>query len=699
MSAGPAPSEIASSASGPAPVVADLGGVAVAAGVGLVAGLSAPLGWGLVPALLVGVGAILLVARRPGAPDPARLAGLPRGRRIALAALILAPAVPLATIAARAVAGVAVAYPAAVWAALPGLVAALVPMSRRTWSQGLVLCALVFGTFAAGAWGARFEAAGAHARGETWSGPILGIHPFQTTAVVVDGHGPFDLPINDFVEPDGSKGYGPEGLAAALERDLHRIAELQFAEHGPAHAYAAFAGATVVAEVLPEARERLDRPSEQPTEPRLRVTSGGVGRRSHVEFVCPGATNDPRPRRPDPVMERMCPDKYSSEASAGLGLTGRWTGYTETLGQPRASLARALGWPRERVFAELRAWAWIALGLVFVAACGRGRAVAGLARWGGAVAVIAAVLAVLFLVPGLSGQVEAWTRPAAWESPTALAPWVALLALGTGHAALAGGPGRAGRRIGARAVPLLAGTLGLACSLAASVWWTPDLAPPRDIAQPLPLERAVAGLGEALHRGSGLAIDTAEGIAAASAVALLVGLLAALLGPAVRFVGAIVSPAAPAADRTTGSAIGAAPAAGSASASGAAAVAGRRGELRGAAVRMAVLALVIVPTAALVLSRMSAGGAALLAPAAAMAWMAGTGLALVAPGGRRWPAVAEHLLAAAIVVVAGLQALSAHDNRTMRIALGVGALITLAGLCLLPRVRSASDSPPPGPRP
>lgn len=671
MSAGPAASEIVPPSPGPAPAVADLGGVAVAAGVGLTAGLAVPLAWGAVPAVVIGFGAVLLVARRgPGAPDPAVIAGLPRARRIALAALILAPAIPIATVAARAIAGVVVAYPAALWAAAPALLAALVLplgfLARRTWLQGPVLCALVLGTFAAGAAGARFEAAGAHARGETWGGPILGIHPFQTTAIVIDGYGPFDLPINDYVEPDGSKGYGPAALAEALTRDLQKIAELQYAEHGPARAYQAFAAATVTAEELPEARERLDRPAEAPTEPRLHVTSGGVGRGSRVEFVCPGAPNDPRPRQPDPVMERMCPDKYSSEASAGLGLTGRWTGYTEALGQPRLSLARALGWPRERVYGELRAWAWIALGLVFVAACGpRGQAAAGLSRWGGATAAIAAVLSFMFLAPGLSVQVEAWSRPAGWEAPLALGPWVALLALGSGHAAIAVGPARASggwRGLVARVLPIAAGTLGLAGSLAAATWWTPELTPPTDPAHALPLAGAIAGLGEALHRGSGLGIEVAEGIVAASALALLVGLLAALLGPVVRFAGSALGP--------------------------------RRPVL---AARLALLA-VIVPAALLVLSRMSAGAAALLAPAAAMAWMAGTGLALAVPGRRRWPAIAEHLLAAAIVVVAGRQALAAQANRTMWIALGVGVLITLAGLVLVPRVRSASDSATPEPR-
>ncbi|MCY1005925.1 hypothetical protein OV079_10170 [Nannocystis pusilla] len=68
------------------------------------------------------------------------VAALPQARRIALAALILAPAIPLATVAARAIAGVVVAYPAALWAAAPAvLAAAILPLVRRTWSQGLVL--------------------------------------------------------------------------------------------------------------------------------------------------------------------------------------------------------------------------------------------------------------------------------------------------------------------------------------------------------------------------------------------------------------------------------------------------------------------------------------------------------------------------------------------------------------------------------
>ena len=34
---------------------------------------------------------------------------------------------------------------------------------------------------------------------------------------------------------------------------------------------------------------------------------------------------DPRGPQGETVMNRMCPDKYASEASAGLGVTGRWS--------------------------------------------------------------------------------------------------------------------------------------------------------------------------------------------------------------------------------------------------------------------------------------------------------------------------------------------------------------------------------------
>lgn len=638
-----------------------LPGAAVAAGLGVAGGLSLPVGSGLLPALLVGaVGIGLALWRARATPDPAALAALPRAHRWALAALLLAPAIPLATLAARTIAALLVAAPGAVWVAAPALLAAvLLPRLSGTWSRGPVLLALVLGTAGAAAWGARFEAAGPHARGETWGGPILGIHPFQSTAVAIDGFGPFDLPINDYVEPDGSKGYGPAALAEALERDLKKIAEQQFAEHGPARAYQAFAGATVTAEALPAARERLDRPAEQATELRLRVVSGGIGRNSRVEFVCPGAPNDPRPRRPDSVMERMCPDKYASEASAGLGLTGRWTGYTEIPGQPRASLRTLLGWPATRLRGELRALAWIALALVAAAAASR-RAAAGLLRWSGGVALAAAVLAVLLLVPGFSGQVDPWGRPAAWESTWTVAPWIALLALGSGHAALAGEG--APRAAWTRALPLLAGTLGLAGSLAAGAWLVPELGPRESDggrtkledaldadARMLPAERLLAGLGEALADATGIGVTTAEAIVAGAVIAALVGLLAALLGPGARAAGRVVAPARPV-------------------------LAGRL-----------ALLVVVVPAAMLVLSRKTLGTAALLAPAAALSWLAGAALALVAAGPRRGSRIADFLAAAVLVVAAGAQALAALDNDVMRIAVAALGLVLAASLVLLRR--------------
>src|SRR5690606_16905121 len=141
----------------------------------------------------------------------------------------------------------------------------------------------------------------------------------------------------------------------------------------------------------------------------------------------------------------------------------------------------------------------------------------------------------------------------------------------------------------------------------------------------------------------------------------LFGLLAALLGPVMRAAGPALTPRRP---------------------------------LLG--VHLGLVA-VVVPAALLVLSRMTAGGANLLAPAAAMAWMAGTGLALAGPaaGWRRGLVVGEHLLAAAIVVLAGWQALAGHENRMMWIAAAIGAVLTLAALSLVRRpaagVRSPSD--------
>lgn len=630
-----------------------LPGAAVAAGIGLAGGLALPLASGVIPALLALAFALALARWRARAtPVLTALAGLPRAHRWALAALLLAPMIPLATLAARTIAALVVAAPGALWIAGPAVLAALVlPRALGTWSYVPVLGVLVLGTAGAAAWGARFEAAGPHARGETWGGPILGIHPFQTTAIAIDGYGPFDLPINDYVEPDGSKGYGPAPLAEALERDLKKIAEQQFAA-GPARAYRAFADATVVAETLPAARERLDRPAEQPTEPRLHVTSGGLGRRARVEFLCPGAPNDPRPRQPDSVMERMCPDKYVSEASAGLGVTGRWTGYVEAPGQARASLAGLLGWPRDRPRDELRLWAWLALALMIPAGwAAKGRAAAGLASWGGGVALAAAVLAILLVLPGFSGQVEAWSRAAAWESPWRVAPWVALLALGTGHATLAGGTARG---TWARALPLVAGTLGLAGSLAAGAWLAPDLGPASEEglgadARMLPAERLIAGLGEALAGATGIGLDTAEAVVAGAVIAALVGLLAALLGPGVRAAGILLGPARP--------------------------------------IRAARLALlgVVVPAALLVLSRKTGGTAALLAPAAALAWLSGAALALAAGGSRRGLRIADLLASLVVVVAAGAQALAARDNDVMRLAVGVLWLAAAAALVLLRR--------------
>lgn len=648
-----------------------LPGIAAAAGLGVLCGLAPPLTWGGAPAAAGVVAVAAIVLLRGGAGRGLeQAAALPPARRWILAALLVAPAIPIAATAARALAAVWVAFPAALWAAPPALLAALVlGRSLQTWSKGAVLVGMAVATALAAGAGARFEAAGPHARGEAFGGPILGIHPFQSTAVAIDGYGPFDLPINDYVEPDGRKGYGPAALAEALERDLRAIAEQQFRAQGPARAYRAFAEAEVEALDLPAARERLDRPPERPTDPRLHVVSGGLGRRSRVEFLCPGTPVDPRPRRPDGVMEAMCPDKYAAEASAGLGLTGRWVGYAELRGQPRASLGRWLGWTRDAVDAEQRALAWLALALVLALAWGpRGRALVGLARAGGALALAVAVLAFLLLVPGWKSQVPALA--AATGAPWQVAPWAALLAIGAGPVELGG------RRLGwTRALPVAVAGIGLAGGLAAATWLTPDLAPPR-VSPPalfglvaggrgeasaedplLPLEGWVAGLAEGLHARTGIELVLAEALVAAATTVTLLGLLAAWLGPVLRASGPLWAPTRP--DR------------------------GRRAAGLGVA----------LVAAALVLSRKTAGGAALLVPAAALAWLAGAALSRLSGPGRRGWRIADLVASAALAALAAGEALVGRGSGIMAAACGACLALALASLAL---VRSPSDAARPG---
>ncbi|MBK9755261.1 MAG: hypothetical protein IPO88_17500 [Nannocystis sp.] len=645
--------------------LAGVGSVGLGAGAGLLllTGPSLPLAWGVLPAagvlvLALGLGWWRATGLRAG--DGASVAAWQRG---VLAPLLLLPMLVVVAAAARMIAGICVAYPPAIAALL--VLGVLAPLACGRGARAGLLALLVAGlAIAAAITAGRMEAQAPGARGFAHTGPILGIHPFQATAIVIDGYGPFDLPINDYVEPDGSRGYGPQALAEALQRDLAAIAEQQFAD-GPARAYQAFAGARVEAVELPALQERLDQPiAAGAVEPRLVVWSGTTGWRSRVEFVCPGSLTRPGPRPADTVMDRMCPDKYSSEASAGLGVTGRWTGYTEGRGVGRPSLAGfgarndPQGGPQGGALAlrwEQRAWAWVALGLLAPVllwpVTGRGlvRVGAGLAALG------LAVLAVMLVGTWPSGQVPALASAIPWASPWGPSQWspaLALLLLASLGRRAAAGP---------TAVVGLA-SWGVAAGLAAAVWLRPTL---HGIAG----DALVGGLAEALHGGgifgvtiaSMIDLGAAEVIAASVVIAGLLGLLGALLGSALPVVAGLIAP--------------------------------RRA---GAAARWIGLA-VLLAAAALVLSRKTVGGAALLTPALALGLAAVTGLGLAAwRGPRRGLRIADHVLAVVLVVAAAGEAWAGRHNLFHGALLGLGVIAALVSLGLVAgprRVRSVAPGP------
>jgi hypothetical protein len=521
----------------------------------------------------------------------------------------------------------------------------------------------------AGVLGTRYEAAGPHAHGWAHSGPILGIHPFQITSIVVDGQGPFDLPINDYVEPEGGRGYDPVALADALDRALASIAERVYPE-GPARIRRALVDAEVEAVVTPAVWERLDRPPVEDEQPRFVVRSGSFGRGSRVELVCPGRRIDPRGPQGETVMNRMCPDKYASEASAGLGVTGRWSGYSEARGQDRVGLHRILGLTRgddaegRRVLErETRLWAWIVLAVVGAAAVGgallvrpAARLAEGLQGVGGALGALAVLALLIAAVAGMGvggsavAALQAGPSWVGWPSPTAWAPALALGGLGL--FALERRPGRpAAPRTGMLAAPavlVVISTLALAAALPALAWIFPLRG--ADGAQ---LPTFVRGVAEAIGEPAGLTIFEVEGAIASALVGLLLGGAVATARAGAGALGRLTIP--PDAPRRT------------------------------ALVMAAVLGL----AAALVVSRKTAGAAALVPGVVGVTLVLGSGLLrLVSPRSGSSHPLRSHLdrlahlgwtAVGAVLVWAGLDPLPPSTFATLCEVVGL-SIVVLAGL-------------------
>jgi hypothetical protein len=533
----------------------------LAASVGLVwlAGASWPLAWGSAPALGLAIVVAIAVARRTGAAPlggwPAAFA--PRRPEVRVAIVVGTGFVAAVFGAAGLVAlgQVLFAFPAAILPTLVAIAALAFGSQLSSWLRLAIAPALVGLALV----GARCESEGVDARGGAYSGPILGIHPFQSTAVIVDGFGPFDLPINDFVEPAGGRGYDPVAYGEAIELALHRIAEVHFA-HGPLRAHQAFADATVEPLSTSPVRERLDRDvpasiADVPA-PRIVVRSGTTGPRSRVEFVCPGQRDDPRPPRPDTVTSRSCPTKYAPEASAGLGLTGRWPGYAEWRGNERLGLVRALGGSRpldeaSRSDRERERWGIGAIATLLVAV-----AVAWPSRRRGALDLGPATMLVLPLgvlvvlvavTQGRPGAFAAFERAASWRSFTAEAGAAAATWIGVAAIAALWWPGRP-RRADDRSWPWLAALLlaaFVASDLQGARWLSPAAlggeAPFAD-AVALLADRVAAALGLVADVGAALPSDATpwlkseqvDAIAATCIAAALVAACFALVGAVAR---------------------------------------------------------------------------------------------------------------------------------------------------------------------
>ena len=540
MPAPPSPAAPASVPSGTAAQVSVARGLLLALALPWLVGPALPVAWGLAaPAAALALVALVAWGARRGLAAAA--GGL--AAQVALAGV----AVVLIAQGVRALVGVATEIPAS-WSGVAA--AALVAwLARRLAVRPVVALPLVLAALMAGALGgARFEASAPDARGWAQSSAILGIHPFQITAVRVDGYGPIDLPINDYVEPQANRGYGPEELAEVYQLALRRAAELHAAD-GPARLRKALLAARVEALRTPGVRESLGREPEFSSQPRVRLTSGTYGPRSKIEFVCPGATLDPRGFEPQSVRAKMCPDKYAAEASAGLGVTGRWAGYAEGRGNGRVRLARLLGASvgddapgralatRERRVSWLAVLALLAVGLAWPARSGRPGGAALVLAGGAGAALLALGLVAVAATAGLP-QVGLAAR-AAGPAPPDPGPWLAtlvpLVALAfAGRSNVEGGRGPSSWAPWAGAVGVALGaTWVVAASPVAGAWLVPD---PWGSAELEPYAGVVLGLSSALTLAAPWALDVqdVEAVLGAAWCAALLGAVALLLGDGAR---------------------------------------------------------------------------------------------------------------------------------------------------------------------
>ena len=293
---------------------------------------------------------------------------------------------------ARTLARTLVAVPAALWC-VPVIGAAMLLGDASTTARRLGAGLLAALALVAALVGARFEAHGVQSRGAVVSGPIIGVHPRQAVAVEIDGFGPHDIVVDDYVEPVhiDQPHYDPQAWAEWLERELHAIAETHYAD-GPARARAAYAEAEVVvvdAVVPPAQREAY------PSLLGVEVRSGTTGEGSTVAFVCPGQVRGPGRHGGHPT--HACPRKYVVDGSTGLGLSSRFPGYTEIRGRDRARLGQWLGWPSGDAQRDRRSLALESgLLLALLLALGIGLAVTDLART--QTSAIMAALALLLAV-------------------------------------------------------------------------------------------------------------------------------------------------------------------------------------------------------------------------------------------------------------------------------------------------------------